>query len=148
MLTWRPHVSGLVWNFISIIIAMPSPTQNNRKIWMDLEFIQKIITITSTTSTARMYITMAFVPGIVGCGFYIWMWGILTQVCWALLWAGLFPPPPYAGSSLLCKRKKLTGTTIKDTWTKGGGRVEVGEGGGLDGVGWRDGEKRHTTVIE
>ena len=28
------------------------------------------------------------------------------------------------------------------------GRVEVGEGGGVDGVGWRDGEKRHTNVIE
>ena len=27
---------------------------------------------------------------------------------------------------------------------EGGG----GEGGGLDVVGWRDGEKRHTTVIE
>ena len=24
----------------------------------------------------------------------------------------------------------------------------MGEGGGLAGVGWRDGEKRHTTVIE
>ena len=28
------------------------------------------------------------------------------------------------------------------------GRVGVWEGGGLAGVGWRDGEKRHTTVIE
>ena len=28
------------------------------------------------------------------------------------------------------------------------GRVEVEEGGVLPGVGWRDGEKRHTTVIE
>ena len=39
------------------------------------------------------------------------------------------------------------GTTIKDTWTKSkwkvGGR-EVSSAG----VGWRDGEKRHTTVIE
>ena len=26
--------------------------------------------------------------------------------------------------------------------------MEVGEGGGSAGVGWRDGEKRHTTVIE
>ena len=25
----------------------------------------------------------------------------------------------------------ITGTTIKDTWTKPGGRVEVGEGGGF-----------------
>ena len=38
--------------------------------------------------------------------------------------------------------------TIKDTWTKSRGRVEVGEGGGSAGVGWRDGEKGHTTVIE
>ena len=37
----------------------------------------------------------------------------------------------------------ITGTAIKDTWTKSRGR-EVG----LAGVGWRDGEKRHTTVIE
>ena len=42
----------------------------------------------------------------------------------------------------------MTGTTIKDTWTKSRGRVEVGEGGGLAGVGWRDGEERHTSVIE
>ena len=28
------------------------------------------------------------------------------------------------------------------------GRVEAGEGGGLVGVGWRDGEKMQTTVIE
>ena len=39
--------------------------------------------------------------------------------------------------------KGITGTTIKDTWTKSRGRE-----GGLAGVGWRDGEKRHTTVIE
>ena len=38
----------------------------------------------------------------------------------------------------------ITGTTIKDTWTKSRERVEVGSAG----VGWRDGEKRHTTVIE
>ena len=31
----------------------------------------------------------------------------------------------------------------KIKWT-----VEVGEGGGFSGVGMRDGEKRHTTVIE
>ena len=42
----------------------------------------------------------------------------------------------------------ITGTTVKDTWTKSRGRVEVGEGGGSAGVGWKDGEKRHTTVIE
>ena len=41
----------------------------------------------------------------------------------------------------------ITGTTIKDTWTKSRGRVEV-EGGGSAGVGWRDGENGHTTVIE
>ena len=33
----------------------------------------------------------------------------------------------------------ITGSTIKDTRTKSRGRVEVG---------WRDGEKRQTTVIE
>ena len=38
----------------------------------------------------------------------------------------------------------FTGTTIKDTWTKSRGRVEVGSAG----VGWRDGEKMQTTVIE
>ena len=42
----------------------------------------------------------------------------------------------------------FTGTTIKDTWTKSRGRVEVGEGGGFSWGGGRDGEKRHTTVIE
>ena len=43
-----------------------------------------------------------------------------------------------------------TGTTIKDTWTKSRGRVEGGgrREVGLAGVGWRDGEKRHTNVIE
>ena len=47
-------------------------------------------------------------------------------------------------------REGLTGTTIKDTWTKSRGRVEVWEGGGFDwdGVGWRGGEKMQTTVIE
>ena len=44
--------------------------------------------------------------------------------------------------------KGITGTTIKDTWTKSRGRVEVGEGGGFGWVGWRDGEKMKTTVIE
>ena len=42
----------------------------------------------------------------------------------------------------------ITGTTIKDTWTKSRERVEVGEGGGFIWGGWRDGEKRHTTLIE
>ena len=45
-------------------------------------------------------------------------------------------------------RRGITGTTIKDTWTKSRGWVEVGEEVGSAGVGWRDGEKRHTTVIE
>ena len=35
----------------------------------------------------------------------------------------------------------ITGTTIKDTWTKPRGRVEVGEGGGFSWGGWRVGEK-------
>ena len=39
------------------------------------------------------------------------------------------------------------GTTIKDTWTKSRGRVEVGEVG-LAGVGWRDGEKMQIIVTE
>ena len=42
------------------------------------------------------------------------------------------------------KRLKKPGTTIKDTWTKPRGRVEVGEGGGFSwgGVeGW--GEKAY-----
>ena len=38
----------------------------------------------------------------------------------------------------------ITGTTIKDTWTKSRRRVEVGSAG----VGWRDGEKKHTTVLQ
>ena len=42
----------------------------------------------------------------------------------------------------------FTGTTIKDTWTKSRGRVEAGEGGGFDGVGWKGGEKMQTTVTE
>ena len=42
----------------------------------------------------------------------------------------------------------IIGTTLKDTWTKSRGRVEVAEGWVSAGVGWRDGEKRHTTVIE
>ena len=41
----------------------------------------------------------------------------------------------------------ITGTTIKATWTKSGGMVGVGEVGSA-GVGGREGEKRHTTVIE
>ena len=40
--------------------------------------------------------------------------------------------------------KGITGTAIKDTWMKSRGRMEVGSAG----MGWREGEKRHTTVIE
>ena len=42
----------------------------------------------------------------------------------------------------------ITGTTIKDTWTKSRGRVKVGGVVGSAGVGWREGEKRHTAVTE
>ena len=42
----------------------------------------------------------------------------------------------------------ITGTTIKDTLTKSMGRVEVAEGVGSAEVGWRDGERGHTAVIE
>ena len=38
--------------------------------------------------------------------------------------------------------------TIKDTWTKWGGGWWRGEGGGFSWGGGREGEKRHTTVIE
>ena len=44
--------------------------------------------------------------------------------------------------------KGFTEPTMEDTWTKSRGRVKVREGGGLAGVGWRDGEKRHATIIE
>ena len=42
----------------------------------------------------------------------------------------------------------FTGTTIKDTWTKSRGRWRRGREVGSAGVGWRDGEKMQTTVIE
>ena len=42
----------------------------------------------------------------------------------------------------------ITGTTIKDTWTKSRRRVEVGEGRGMGWWGWVDGEKSYTTVTE
>ena len=42
----------------------------------------------------------------------------------------------------------FSGTTIKDTWTKSRGKVEVGREVRLAGVGWRDGEKMQTTVTE
>ena len=45
-------------------------------------------------------------------------------------------------------RGAITGNPIKDTWTESRGRVKVGEGVGSAGVGWMNGERRHTTVIE
>ena len=43
----------------------------------------------------------------------------------------------------------IAGTIIKDTWTKsGGGGWWGGREVGSAGVGGREGEKRHTTVIE
>ena len=44
--------------------------------------------------------------------------------------------------------EEITGTTIKDIWTKSRGRVEMGREVGSAAVGWRDGEKRHTSVTE
>ena len=44
--------------------------------------------------------------------------------------------------------RRVSETTIKDTWTKPKGRVEVGREVGLAGVGWRGEEKIQTTVIE
>ena len=42
------------------------------------------------------------------------------------------------------KNQRYTGTTIKDTWTKSRGRVEVGEGGGFGWGGMEGwGEKAH-----
>ena len=47
--------------------------------------------------------------------------------------------------------ERITGTTIKDTWTKARERVGGSAGGGrwvpLGGR-WREGETRQTTVIE
>ena len=42
----------------------------------------------------------------------------------------------------------ITGTSVKDIWTNEGGGWRWGREGGSAGVGWRDGEKRLTTVIE
>ena len=42
----------------------------------------------------------------------------------------------------------ISATIMKDTWTKLGGMVGVGEVGGFSRGGGREGEKRHTTVIE
>ena len=53
-----------------------------------------------------------------------------------------------AGSGEGTVRRGDYRTTIKDTWTKSRGKVEVGREGGSAGVGWKDGEKRQTTVIE
>ena len=43
---------------------------------------------------------------------------------------------------------KLNWKTIKDTWTKSRRGWRRGREVGLAGVGWRDGEKMQTTVIE
>ena len=40
----------------------------------------------------------------------------------------------------------ITGTTIKDTWMKSRGRVEVGEGGGVQ-LGWGRGMGRKGTQL-
>ena len=45
-------------------------------------------------------------------------------------------------------RKGITGSTIKDTWTKSWGVGCWGREGVLAVVVWRDGEKMKTTVIE
>ena len=42
----------------------------------------------------------------------------------------------------------IAGTSIKDPWTKSGGGWKWGREVASAGVGWSDGEKRHTTVIE
>ena len=42
----------------------------------------------------------------------------------------------------------IAGIIMKDTWTKSGARVGVGGRGGFCWCGGREGEKRHTTVIE
>ena len=42
----------------------------------------------------------------------------------------------------------FTGTTMKNTWTKSRGRGRQGREVGLAAVGWSDGEKMQTTVIE
>ena len=42
----------------------------------------------------------------------------------------------------------ITGTTIKDTWKNQGGGLRWGREVGLSVVGWTDGEKMQTPVIE
>ena len=42
----------------------------------------------------------------------------------------------------------ISGTAVKNTWTKPRGRVEAVKGDGLAGVEWRGGEAMQTTVIE
>ena len=43
----------------------------------------------------------------------------------------------------------IAGATVKDAWTGSGrGGWRWGREVGSAGVGWRDGEKRHTIVIE
>ena len=41
--------------------------------------------------------------------------------------------PPHSPLAIVRWRTGITGTTIKDTWTKSRGRVELGKGGGF---GW------------
>ena len=67
---------------------------------------------------------------------------IIRVVRCILIYAGFFL------ATLCLRNQSITGITVKDTWRKSRGKVEVGEGGGSAGVGLRDGEKRHTTVIE
>ena len=42
----------------------------------------------------------------------------------------------------------FSGNTIKDTWTKARGGWKQGREVGLAGVGWREGEKMQTIVIQ
>ena len=42
----------------------------------------------------------------------------------------------------------FTGATIEDTWTNQGEGRRWGREVGSAGVWWRDGDNRHTTVIE
>ena len=44
--------------------------------------------------------------------------------------------------------RRVSGTTIKDTWTKPSGRVEAGEVGGFGWGGVEGWEKMQTTVTE
>ena len=67
---------------------------------------------------------------------------VIVWLCWEI--ATLF----FFLILLLQWEEGIAETIIKDTWTKSGGMVGVGEGGGFSWGGGREGEKRHTTVIE